>query len=235
MFLYIINDKNHTSLSVIDRAIRTIRDINTVRYYPGQSSDEEFQYFSFNKMNDVVNRYNNMFNKSIGFKPIDMFNDVNKEKEFILRCQRIMSARSRIKDFNFNIGDFVRIRLDKVQFEKKRFRYSPESYKVSEKDGNNYIVVAKDGNPLTVPRWKLIKADITKHPWKDELETVNGVMTDILDYDEDTHRYKVLFEGDNQEPREDIIPVSFVRGRTPQHITKLERDFFNKHPELTPP
>lgn len=236
VFIYIINDKNHTSLGVIDRAIRSIRDINTVRYYPGDSGDEQFKYFTSNRMRDVVNKYNNMFNRSIGCSPNDMFNDVDKEKEFILRCQRIMSARNRIKDFNFKIGDFVRYRLSKKVFDKKRFMYSPESYKVSDKDGNNFIIVSRDGSALTIPRWKLIKSDVSKHPWKQSMDSPNDVITDITDYDPRTGKYTVIVEDDNAGGyKYDTIPVSFVRGRTPTKITKLEKEFFRKHPNLCQP
>ena len=222
--LYIVEDSNHSSLGVIDRVIRTLRDMNIPKHYHEQSTDKQFQTFSTAKMRRLIDEYNNKYNSSIRCKPIDMHNDINKEIKFITRMQRIKNNRHHIKDFKLPVGSYVRFRLDKQPLTKHRYNYTHESYKISGYEGSNYILTARDGTTVTKPRFKLIKADVRTFPWSKSLGNNKGVVERIVSYNPRTNKYKVKFEGSDEL---DEIPASFLRGRYPQRMSQMEKDYFN--------
>ena len=53
--LFVVQERNHSTLGIIDRFIRTLRDMNTPQEEPltAQSMDEEFKYISPTKMNEM--------------------------------------------------------------------------------------------------------------------------------------------------------------------------------------
>lgn len=221
--IYIVQDKNHSSLGVIDRVIRTLRDMNVPRNYNEQSSDKQFHTFSVDKMNRLKNEYNNKFNSGIGCSPNEMKNDINKEIEFITRIQKHKDRQNRIKDFSIPINSYVRFRIDKSPLTKHRFNYTFECYKVSGREGSNYILTAADGTTITKPRFKLVKADINVYPLARSLGGNKGVIEKIIDYNERTGKYKVKYENCDDL---DEIPASYLRGRHPQTMSQIEKEFF---------
>ena len=223
--LYIITHSNHSSLSVIDRVIRTLRDMNIPKHFHEQSADKQFQFFSIAKMKRLINEYNNKYNSSIRCTPKQMYDDRSKEIAFITRIQRHKDAQRHIKDFKLNTGDYVRFRLDKVPLTKHRYNYTFESYKVSGKEGSNYILTAKDGTTTIKPRFKLLKTDVHVFPWAKSLGNNVGVVERIVAYNSRTNKYKVKYENSDVL---DEIPASFMRGRHPQRMSQIEKDFF-KH------
>ena len=222
--LSIVQDKNHSSLGVIDRVIRTLRDMNIPRHYNEQSTDKQFQTFSVAKMNRLMNEYNNKFNSSINCTPNDMINDLNKEIEFIDKIQKHKDAQHHIKDFILPINSYVRFRIDKQPLIKHRYNYTFECYKISGREGSNYILTARDGSTITKPRFKLIKADIRVYPLAKTLDVNKGVIERIISYNERTNKYKVKYENCNDI---DEIPASFLRGRHPQEMSQIEKEYFN--------
>ena len=217
--LAIVQDKNHSSLGVVDRVIRTLRDMNIPKRYSEQSSDKQFHTFSIEKMNRLKDEYNNKYNSSIQCSPNEMNQDVKKEIEFITRLQKHRNAQHHIKDYKLIVGTYVRFRVDKLPLTKHRFTF--ESYKVSGKEGSNYILTAADGTTITKPRFKLIKADVNVYPWAHSLGNNKGVIEEILDYNERRNSYKVKYENCDDE-----IPASYLRGRFPQRMSQMEKEFF---------
>ena len=134
--LAIVQDKNHSSLGVVDRVIRTLRDMNIPKRYSEQSSDKQFHTFSIEKMNRLKDEYNNKYNSSIQCSPNEMNQDVKKEIEFITRLQKHRNAQHHIKDYKLIVGTYVRFRVDKLPLTKHRFTF--ESYKVSGKEGYTF-------------------------------------------------------------------------------------------------
>ena len=64
--MHVIQDKNHSSLAVIDRFIRTIRDMNTVsEESKHQSHEEKYTYISPYRMEKILNTYNNNYHSTI--------------------------------------------------------------------------------------------------------------------------------------------------------------------------
>ena len=225
--LYIVTHENHSSLAVIDKVIRTLRDMNIPKRYNEQSSDKQFQFFSVAKMNRLVAEYNNKYNSTIKCTPKEMFNDKNKEIAFITRMQELKDKRNHIKDFKLKNGEYVRFRLDKKPLTKHRYNYTFESYKVSGKEGSMYILTARDGTTTVKPRFKLIKADVNVYPWSKSLGNNEGVVEKIISHNPRTHKYKVKYENYDKL---DEIPESYLRGRFPQRMSQMEKDFFKQQP-----
>ena len=224
--IFVITDKQHSSLGVIDRAIRTLRDMNTPKHYHEQSHHRQFNMFSVDKMRRLVNKYNNSYNRTLKCTPKEMHENKELEIKFIYRNQKYRHIQRGIKDFRLNNGDMVRYRIDKNPLEKHRYRYSPESYKVVGRERAFYIIQARDGSSLLMPRWKLIKCDENVYPWKTTIPgNTKGTIERIVSYNPRNDTYKVIFEGSKQEY---TVSASDLRHRTPQVMTKLERDFFRQ-------
>lgn len=222
--LFIVTDQQHSSLGVIDRVIRTLRDMNKPKLHNEQSHHKQFLTFTEAKMRKLINKYNNRKNSTLNCTPKEMHEDKEKEIEFIYAVQEHKHIQSGIKDFHLEPGTFVRYRMNKDPVKKHRYRYSPESYKIAGKERSQYILQAQDGYTLLMPRWKLIKADPAVHPFKTTLKDGSkGTIAKIISYDKRTDKYKVLFEGSN-----DIYTVTAaeIRHRTPQVMTPLEKEFF---------
>ena len=152
-----------------------------------------------------------------------MFNDKSKEIAFITRMQKYKNKQHGIKDFKLPVGTFVRIRLDKVPLTKHRYNYSFESYKISGKEGANYILTAKDGTTTVKPRFKLVKADVNVFPWSKSLGNNVGTVEKIISYDKRSNKYTVKYQG---VAKHDVIPASYLRGRYPQRKSQMEINFF---------
>ena len=76
-----------------------------------------------------------------------------------------------------------------------------------------------------MPRWKLIKADERKYPHKTTIPgTTKGTIQRIVSHDAEKDTYQVIFEG---SPNEYTVTAAELRHRTPQVMTKVERDFFS--------
>ena len=79
---YIVLDNNHTSLAVIDSFIRHLRDMNiTNEKSKYQSHHSKYRNFSTHRMNELINIYNNTIHSTTEMKPIEMENDIKKEKQ----------------------------------------------------------------------------------------------------------------------------------------------------------
>ena len=221
--LFVITDKQHSSLSVIDRVIRTLRDMNTPSKHNEQSHDFQFNTFTISKMNRLMHAYNNTRNSTINCTPSEMFNDKQKEIDFIINNQIYKDKQRGIKDYNIPVGTFVRYRMDKKPLTKHRYNYSPEAYKVTGKDGALYIIQARDGSSLTVPRWKLIKTNVNVFPHKTKLTNNIGTVKRIISYNPRSDKYTVLFEGSNQHYK---ISPSALRQHSPQEMSQIEREYF---------
>ena len=146
----------HTVLSVVDRFIRTLRDMNR----PGvledkQSHEKEFRDFSTEKMTEFVRLYNNTIHNGTGHTPNEMEADRALEEKYIIKKLYELERRKKIKDFNLEVGTYVRFILPKDPKKKQRYKVSPEAFRIAEKDGNSYIIEAADHNRITVPRWRL--------------------------------------------------------------------------------
>ena len=224
--VFVVTDKQHSSLGVIDRVIRTLRDMNTPKHHNEQSHHKQFNTISKAKMSKLILQYNNTKNSTTKCKPVDMFENKDLEIKFIHRNQKYKHVQRGIKDFALPMDSYVRYRIAKDPLVKHRYRYSPESYKVVGKERAFYTIQAQDGSTLVMPRWKLIQSDESIYPYKALIPNSNtGTIKKILRYNKRTDKYTVLFDGSNKEY---IISASELRHRTPQVMTKIEKEYFKQ-------
>ena len=243
VIMHVIQDKNHSSLGIIDRFIRTIRDMNTVsEVSKHQSHEEKYTYISPYRMEKILNTYNDNYHSTIKCTPQEMFNDHNLEKEYILKCIDKSEKQKRIKNLILLIGSYVRVILPRHDgITKKRYQTSKECYRIDDRKGNMYMLIAQDGCVMMRPRFKLIPVDDPYIigarennivPYAKFATTIvgkwNGNVEKILEYYPKTNKYKVQFVVPGGEPYIDIIPASYLRGSMPTKMSDLEREFFAK-------
>lgn len=230
--IYIVTEKNHSSLGIIDRFIRTLRDMNTpTDGGKSESISPKHQMFSIERMKKFINIYNNTYHSTIGCSPKEMKDDQNKEKEYIFKCLDKKEKQETIKNFELKEGMFVRYTMPRSDgIKKKRYQMSKECFKIDGKDGKMYTLIARDGTVKTLPRYRLIVCDPTKESgkikWGQTFENNwNGVITEIMEYDKGRNKYKVRFKVPNKEDYIDWIPPSNLRGNTPQRVSEIEKQF----------
>lgn len=231
-----VPDKNHSTLGIIDRFIRTLRDMNTPRENDKLQSDHKvWRMISVPKMRELLNIYNNTYHISIKCSPKEMMENSDKENKYIDKCRVASRDQKRIKDFHFKIGDYVRFITPKDdKFAKRRSRYTTESYKITGKDGNYYILMAADGTIITKTRFQLIKTNppnTNEHSakWGHSLNTSYHQIISILAWNERTKHYLCLVQlPDNQTTTTELTPLA-LRGRNPQIPSDLEKEFWEKH------
>ena len=230
ILLQTVPERNHSSLSLIDRFIRTLRDMNRVvdGEIDKQSTDEEFKSFSIEKMDELIDIYNNTYHSAIKCTPKEMFDNEELEKEYIFNCMDKHEKQKRIEDFELKENEFVRYVIDKDPLKKKRYNVSNESYRIAGKEGKHYILEAADGTTMIKPRYKLVRADVNKYQQAETIDGAwNGVLKEIISFDKRTNKYKVKFDDGNNGEYIDNIPVSYLRGRFPTRMTAMEREFFS--------
>ena len=230
ILLQTVPERNHSSLSLIDRFIRTLRDMNRVvdGEINKQSIDEEFKSFSVEKMEELIDVYNNTYHSAIKCTPKEMFDNEELEKEYIFNCMDKHEKQKRIEDFELKENEFVRYVIDKDPLKKKRYNVSNESYKIAGKEGKHYILEAADGTTMIKPRYKLVRADVNKYQQAKTIDGAwNGVLKEIISFDKRNNRYKVKFDDGNNGEYVDIIPVSYLRGRFPTRMTAMEKEYFS--------
>ena len=134
------------------------------------------------------------------------------------------------KDYMLDDGVYVRYLLPKQLMKKRRFRYSREGYKIDGREGNLFILKAKDGNTMLAPSYRLLvlgkdKPDNIK--WASTIEGVSkDVVKRIISYDKAKQKYTVMFDDGNGKEERQEIPARNLRERFPAIMSKLEIEFF---------
>ena len=231
--IHIITEQNHSSLGIIDRFIRTLRDMNIpVDKSKRQSHDIKYKSITPKRMKKLLEIYNSTYHSRIECTPFEMFSDPNKEKEYIFKQIEKKERQEGIKNFRLQNGWFVRYLLPRSKgMTKKRFQYSWECYQISSHRGNMYTLMAQDGTVMNLPRYRLLlcNQDGTKPKNIKWAETIpsknNGEITKIVSYDQKTNKYIVQFTTTNGEEKYDEIPASYLRGNFPQDLSEMEREF----------
>ena len=226
--LYIIQEQNHSALSLIDRFIRTLRDMN--RPADGSndcSTDDEFKYIDRNKMTSLLTLYNNTIHSSTGHTPYDMIRNQALEEDYIDKCIDGKMRQQEIADFKLQEGSLVRYYLDDDAMTKKRSNISRETYKIESRAGNVYTIIALDGTTRDLPRWKLIHVDPDeKYVLGKTLGTDKGVV-ERINREVSNNRVDVKWKMPDGSNYNQVINKRDLRYPTPQFESKLERDFRN--------
>ena len=219
---YIVLDNNHTSLAIMDSFIRHLRDMNInnekSKY---QSHHSKYRNFSVNRMNRLIDIYNNTVHSATNMKPKDMEADEKKEREYIAYCS---IKRSKMKDYSIPTGHYVRMILSKDLMKKRRYKVSREVYIVSGRDGKNYFIKAADNTTTSLPRHRLIDLGETKPDKYKLAETLPEgyhLPTSIIN-----KQSKKLLVQYGDEGAGELRKVE-LRRHHPQIQTQLEKDFKN--------
>jgi hypothetical protein len=216
IFVHFVKDNNHSSLGIIDRFTRTLRDLNTPsEKSKAQSHDQKYRVFTIKKMKKLLSLYNNSVHSSIKCTPKEMYNDPELEKDYIFKCLEQKEKQETRADFEIKPGTYVRYILPRHDgLKKKRFRVSPEYYKVDGKEGNNYILMARDGTVITKPRFQLIPLKPGEIDRMKFAETIPGKWTGVIDRvieDVGKKHVHVTFKLPDGGEYEDIIPKSYLK------------------------
>ena len=224
--LYIIQEKNHSALSLIDRFIRTLRDMN--RPDDGStdcSTDIEFTYIDRNKMTKLLKLYNNTVHLSTGFTPAEMCNNKQLEEDYISKCLDGKQRQQEIADFKLKPGALVRYYIDDDVMNKKRYSTSRETYKIESRSGNIYTIIALDGTTKDIPRWKLIYVDPNeKYVVGKTFGTDKGIVQKI-NKEVSANRVEVNWKMPDGSKYNKVINKRELRYPTPQFESRLEQDY----------
>lgn len=220
-------DDNHNNLGIINRFMRTIRDMAVKRGlmdeelwdHVSKTGNVDRDFTPSNKiteeqMDELINSYNGTPHRSIGKAPNNFTED--DEQDYIQKHKQVKNP------YNFKVGDKVRVVEEKNKLGKNRFSVSSKAYKVDAKVGNLYNVISKDKSSNAYPGYRLVKAK-GKVPYAETLkEGKRGDVEEIKEYYPRTDKYKVKYEGGV----EDIIPAKHLREGRPTKLSRIEREYW---------
>ena len=143
---------SHTSLSLIDRLCRTIRDIS---YNMG------IKILTQDSINKVLNVYNNMYHSSLSkmlgkkITPNEVNNSPELEQQIINYC---IDYNKQLKvlhpEIELQIGQICKVYQPFDKFKKRRRLLKKDYYKIVNKTGNIYTVQnTRNNKKIDVPRY----------------------------------------------------------------------------------
>ena len=230
--LRIVAENQHGAISLIDRFIRTLRDMNiptqkTIR----QSHHDKYVNFTNKRMQKLMKVYNNTIHDSIGMTPKEMQDDLKKEERYIIDNLVKRQEQVSMKQYPIKENEFVRYLLEKIVMKKRRYKVSRECYKISGVEGQLYIITAADGSTKLIPRWRLIPLGMEKPDNIKLASTIpgvsRGVLNKVIGYGRDRKHYRVEFKLPDDTIVEDVIPIKNLRTKYPQLVGKLEKEFLD--------
>ena len=139
----------HSSLALVDRLIRTLRDMAFNANYP----------LTPLVLKEMMRQYNNAphstLSKWIGFpcSPLMVQQDKNKEEYIVMKIMKENALTSLSNDFDLPVGAAVKVYAEKDAMGKRRRLY--KEGKIVGKDGLLFRVNTKFGDEV-VPRYKLM-------------------------------------------------------------------------------
>ncbi|KAI5498963.1 integrase core domain containing protein family [Trichomonas vaginalis G3] len=204
---YTTEDHNHNILGIINRFIRTLRDLNQERDF----TEETMKHF--------LEVYNSSTHSTTGHTPNSM---TQQQEEKYIQKKRSQTQNIRNStQFTLIPGTKVRVVLDDKPLTKKRLRLSRNYYIVDSTQGNGYLIKAADDSIAFYPRHKLVESSNGKLAETID-EAKRGVVIEILGYNTNDDTYKVRYEGGV----EDVIPSKNLRESKPTHLGPLEREYW---------
>lgn len=143
---------SHTSLSLIDRLCRTIRDIS---YNMG------IKIINQDSINKVLNVYNNMYHSSLSkmlgkkITPNEVNNSPELEQQIINYC---IDYNKQLKvlhpEIELQVGQICKVYQPFDKFKKRRRLLKKDYYKIVNKTGNIYTVQnVRNNKKIDVPRY----------------------------------------------------------------------------------
>ena len=199
-------DENHNVLGIINRFMRTVRDLANKKV------------ISAEEMKELVNTYNTTIHTSTNVPPNEMTKEL--EKEYITKKR--IETQNKTRAYDFKPGDRVRIVIEPKALTKKRSNLTSESFIVDSRSGNMFLIRAKDHSVDYYPGYKLVlcsKSIPLAETLKDEKR---GVIQTIEGYDDKRDKYKVVYEGGVH----DTIPAKNLREGDPLKLSPIERSYW---------
>ena len=196
---------DHTRLGIVNRVIRTLRDMNHERDFTVES------------MRRCVDAYNDSVHSSTNLKPNEF--SKNDELSYIER----MRSMSDSKKSTLPIGSHVRTVLPRTMG-KRRGSLSEHAYVIDSLSGNKFIVRAKDDSIALYPRSQLVKST-PNVPLADTIDqSSHGIVKRIIGHHirGDNVRYDVEWQGGTRG----TIPMSYLRSGRPIHVTEVEKNYW---------
>ena len=143
---------SHTSLSLIDRLCRTIRDI---------SYNMDIKILTQNDINKVLNVYNNMYHSSLSkilgkkITPNEVNEHPELEQQIINYC---IDYNKQLKvlhpEIELQVGQICKVYQPFDKFKKRRRLLKKDYYKIVNKTGNIYTVQnTRNNKKIDVPRY----------------------------------------------------------------------------------
>ena len=199
---------DHNRLGIINRAIKTLRDLNNDRDFTIQS------------MNKALIAYNNTIHSSTNKEPNEFTNE--DEERYIENKELETNMKTNL--FNLPNNSYVRIMSASQPMKKKRLNLLDGSYKVAYKSGNKYVIKALDNTVAEFPRYRLVPDTKAKHA--QSLGTNRAIINEILDYK--NNKYKVRYDNNSI----DTLPVRNLREGRPTRLSPLELEYWRKHKNI---
>ena len=206
-------EHDHNRLGIINRVIRTLRDLNHERDFTKES------------MKRCLYAYNNSIHSSTNKKPNEM-NDKD-ENNYIYKMRTITDY----KRSSLPIGSHVRTVIPKT-FSKRRNQLSENAYVVDSLVGNKYLIRAKDDSVAIYPRHQLYKEYNKNIGISNTIDNSNfGIVKEILEYNQKNNKYKVIYEGGII----DYVNPRALRIGKPSVMSDMEKTFWRTQERNIPP
>ena len=201
---------DHNRLGIINRAIKTLRDLNHERDFTNES------------MKRALNAYNNSIHSSINKEP----NDFTEEDEERYIEDKKLETDLKTNLFNLPNNSYVRVMNDSQPMKKKRLNLSDGSYKVAYKSGNKYVIKALDNTASEYPRYRLVPD--TKAKPAQTMSTNRAIINEIIGFS--NNRYKVRYDNNAI----DTLPIRNLREGRPTRLSPLELQYWRKQKQQIP-
>ena len=203
-------DEDHNKLGIINRFMRTIRDMQS-----HESTESQSRSRNNISVLDLVNSYNDMPHRALNNKTPNEFTK-GDELEYIDKMSHEHDP------YAFQSGDTVRLVLDKSPLVKHRTNLSKEAYTVDSKVGNQFLIRSTDGSIDTVPGYKLVKCDGV--PLATTIKDgKRGIVKEIRSYNAKKDKYSITYEMPDDSIVKDTIKAKNMREGHPTKLSTMER------------
>jgi hypothetical protein len=193
----LIPSDRHSALGVVDRFIRTLRDMNIrTEKSDKDTKDRKYRDFTPKRMKKLIDIYNHSIHSSTEMTPIDMENNPEKQKEYIIKKIYEREGREKITDFNLKEGSWVRFMIPREFGKKRRYQVSPDIVQIKKKEGHAYVLMAQDGSTATMARWRLFPVeDKTGYKVLKKFRQNTGIIRRVFGGPNRRGEYHVEWEG----------------------------------------
>lgn len=146
--------KTHNTTVLVDRLIRTLRQMNYNLGLPQQIEPQTLYYLIYEYNNSIHTTLSKILKRKV--TPNDVDNDVNLENELVKRIRVMNFFVENSDDYAIKDNAKVRVYNDADFMDKVKPKLLPGTWEFVERDGGLYSV-RRGENTIKVPRWMLVK------------------------------------------------------------------------------